>query len=332
MTSSKKKYDSPLQATLTGIAGLFQKQERIGFLGPQERLEGKRVMITGSSSGLGLAVAKQIAALGAEVIMAVRSGIPEKGNEVKKVSGSSHIKMLYVDLADFSSINQLTENLKKEVGQIDILICNAAVVVGQARQTKAGLDEMFMVNYISKFVLVNQLIAQQCFRKDNIAIPRIIFVSSESHRNPGEFEWDSFGQFKPHSMSKTVERYGYYKLLLTTFAQELGRRLNSDGQSNFSIFTLCPGPINSNIAREAPNWVQPPMKLVFKLFFNSPEKAAEPVVYLAASKSLEGKPSDYLFLMSRKEVDEKASDRKNGLKLWDMTEELIRKIEETSKG
>ena len=332
MTSRKKKYDSPLQATLTGIAGLFQKQERIGFLGPQERLEGKRVMITGSSSGLGLAVAKQIAALGAEVIMAVRSGIPEKGNEVKKVSGSSHIKMLYVDLADFSSINQLTENLKKEVGQIDILICNAAVVVGQARQTKAGLDEMFMVNYISKFVLVNQLIAQQCFRKDNIAIPRIIFVSSESHRNPGEFEWDSFGQFKPHSMSKTVERYGYYKLLLTTFAQELGRRLNSDGQSNFSIFTLCPGPINSNIAREAPNWVQPPMKLVFKLFFNSPEKAAEPVVYLAASKSLEGKPSDYLFLMSRKEVDEKASDRNNGLKLWDMTEELIRKIEETSKG
>ena len=332
MTSSKKKYDSPLQATLTGIAGLFQKQERIGFLGPQERLEGKRVMITGSSSGLGLAVAKQIAALGAEVIMAVRSGIPEKGNEVEKVSGSSHIKMLYVDLADFSSINQLTENLKKEVGQIDILICNAAIVVGQARQTKAGLDEMFMVNYISKFVLVNQLIAQQCFRKDNIAIPRIIFVSSESHRNPGEFEWDSFGQFKPHSMSKTVERYGYYKLLLTTFAQELGRRLNSDGQSNFSIFTLCPGPINSNIAREAPNWVQPPMKLVFKLFFNSPEKAAEPVVYLAASKSLEGKPSDYLFLMSRKEVDEKASDRKNGLKLWEMTEELIRKIEETSKG
>ena len=332
MTSSKKKYDSPLRATLTGLSGLFQKQERLGFLGPQERLKGKRVMITGSSSGLGLAVAKQIAALGAEVIMAVRSGIPEKGNEVKKVSGSSHIKMLYVDLADFSSINQLTENLKKEVGQIDILICNAAVVVGQARQTKAGLDEMFMVNYISKFVLVNQLIAQQCFRKDNIAIPRIIFVSSESHRNPGEFEWDSFGQFKPHSMSKTVERYGYYKLLLTTFAQELGRRLNSDGQSNFSIFTLCPGPINSNIAREAPNWVQPPMKLVFKLFFNSPEKAAEPVVYLAASKSLEGKTSDYLFLMSRKEVDEKASDRKNGLKLWDMTEELIRKIEETSKG
>jgi len=332
MTSRKKKYDSPLQATLTGIAGLFQKQERIGFLGPQERLEGKRVMITGSSSGLGLAVAKQIAALGAEVIMAVRSGIPEKGNEVEKISGSSHIKMLYVDLADFSSINQLTENLKKEVGQIDILICNAAVVVGQARQTKAGLDEMFMVNYISKFVLVNQLIAHQCFRKDNIAIPRIIFVSSESHRNPGEFEWDSFGQFKPHSMSKTVERYGYYKLLLTTFAQELGRRLNSDGQSNFSIFTLCPGPINSNIAREAPNWVQPPMKLVFKLFFNSPEKAAEPVVYLAASKSLEGKPSDYLFLMSRKEVDEKASDRKNGLKLWEMTEELLRKIEETSKG
>ena len=329
MTKSKKNYDSPLQATLTGIAGLFKKQPRIGYLGADERLDGKRVMITGSSSGLGLAVAKQIAALGAEVIMAVRSGIPEKGKEVQKASGSSQIKMLYVDLADFTSIKQLTEHLKKDVGAIDILICNAAIVVGQARQTKDGLDEMFMVNYVSKFVLVTQLMAQNCFRKNQTYVPRIIFVSSESHRNPAAFEWDSFGQFTPHAMSKTVERYGYYKLLLTTFAQELGRRLNSDGQRNFSIFSLCPGPVNSNIAREAPKWVQPPMKLVFKLFFNSPDKAAEPVVYLAASKSLEGKPSEYLFLMSRKDVDEKASDSKNGLKLWDMTEALIRKVDET---
>ena len=123
-------------------------------------------------------------------------------------------------------------------------------------------------------------------------MPRIIFVSSESHRNPEKFEWDTFGQFQVHKMAKTVERYGYYKLLMT---------------------------------REAPAIVQPIMKLVFKIFFSSPEKAAEPVVFMAASKDLEGKPKDYLFLMSRKAVDDKAADQENGKKLWSLTEQLLDK-------
>jgi len=322
MTAKEKKYNSPLQATFKGISDLFKKRERVGRLG-DERLAGKKVMITGSSSGLGLAVAKQLAALGAEVIMAVRSGIPEKGEEVKDASGNQKVHMLHVDLADFDSIKNLVEQVKKQFGTIDILICNAALVVKEARKTKHGLDEMFTVNYLAKFYLVNALIYEGCFNTSGTELPRIIFVSSESHRNPEQFEWDTFGHFQAHKMAKTVERYGYYKLLMTTFSQELERRLNPNAQPDFSVFALCPGPVNSNIAREAPAIVQPIMKLVFKMFFSSPEKAAEPVVYLVASKELEGKPKDYLFLMSRKEVDEKAADSENGKRLWQLTKDLL---------
>ena len=325
--AKEKKYNSPLQATFKGISDLFKKRERVGTLSADERLDGKRVMITGSSSGLGLAVAKQLAALGAEVIMAVRSGIPEKGEEVKNVSGNQNVHMLHVDLADFDSISKLVGQAKKQFGTIDILICNAAVVVKEARKTKHGLDEMFTVNYLAKFYLVNALLKEDCFNTKGAELPRIIFVSSESHRNPEQFEWDTFGQFQEHKMAKTVERYGYYKLLMTTFSQELERRLNPNAKPNYSVFALCPGPVNSNIAREAPAIVQPLMKLVFKMFFSSPEKAAEPVVYLAASKELEGKPKDYLFLMSRKPVDEKADDPVNGKKLWELTDHLIKKHE-----
>ena len=323
MSTKDKKYDSPLQATLTGIMGLFKKQERVGELSEKDTLQGKKVLITGSSSGLGLAVAKQLAALDAEVIMAVRSGIPERGEEVKNASRSDKVHMLPVELSDFSSIENLVSQVKNKFGKIDVLICNAAIVVNEARKTKDGLDEMFTVNYLSKFVLVNSLLKQDCFNTTGAEIPRIIFVSSESHRNPNEFEWDSFGDFKDHKMAKTVERYGYYKLLMTIFSQELSRRLNTSDKTAYSVFALCPGPVNSNIAREAPKWVQPPMKLVFKLFFSSPEKAAEPVVYLATSKDVEGKATDYLFLMSRKEIDEKATDPENGRRLWEATEELL---------
>jgi hypothetical protein len=90
---------------------------------------------------------------------------------------------------------------------------------------------------------------------------------------------------------------------------------------------LCPGPVNSNIGREAPKIFQPLMKLVFGIFFRSPAKAAVPVVYLAASPDVEGKPSDYLFLMSRTEVDAKASDSANGKRLWEMSEELLQRLQ-----
>lgn len=327
MSKSKKKYNSPLQATYKGISDLFKKQKRVGELNEEDRLDGKKVLITGASSGLGLAVAKQLASIGAEVIMAVRSGMPEKGEEVKRISGSTKVSMLHVDLSDFDSIKSLVEQVQSKHNKIDILICNAAVVVKEARKTKYELDEMFSVNYLAKFYLVNAMLTGNCFNTGTKELPRIIFVSSESHRNPEQFEWDSFGQFVEHKMAKTVERYGYYKLLMTTFSQELERRLNVNNKVDYSVFSLCPGPVNSNIAREAPAIVQPLMKLVFRIFFSSPEKAAEPVVYLAASKNLEGKALDYMFLMSRKDVDEKAADIVNGKRLWELTENLFKERE-----
>lgn len=320
----EQKYTNPFTATYKGISDLFKKQERVGYLDPNDRLDGKKVLITGSSSGLGLAAAKDFAKLGAEVIMAVRSGIPEKGEEVKKASGAEKVQMLHVDLSDFDSIKKLVDEVKQQFGKVDILICNAAVVSKKARKTKYGLEEMFTVNYLAKFVLVNLMLKENLISSNGEQLPRIIFVSSESHRNPEAFEWDTFGEFKEYGMGKSVERYGYYKLLMTTFSQELSRRLNPGTKTKYSVFALCPGPVNSNIAREAPAIFQPLMKLVFGLFFRSPEKAAEPLVYLTASSTVEGSATDYLFLMSRKPIDEKAVEPTNGKKLWEMTEGLLK--------
>ena len=325
MSKQEKKYNSPLSATYKGISDLFKKQVRVGELQPNERLDGKKVLIDGSSSGLGLATAKDLARLGAEVIMAVRSGIPEKGEEVKKASGSEKVHMLYVDMSDFDTVKNLVKEVKAKFGKIDILILNSAVVSKKAKKTKYGLEEMFTVNFLSKFYFANLMLKEDMFVKNGKELPRIIFVSSESHRNPEAFEWDDFGNFKDYGMGKSVERYGYYKLLMTTFSQELSRRLNPNQHPEYSVFALCPGPVNSNIAREAPAVFQPLMKLIFKAFFRSPETACEPVIYLTASKAVEGKPTDYLFLMSRKEIDEKATNPENGKKLWKMTEELLKK-------
>jgi len=374
--SSHKKYSNPVSATLTGIRDLFRKQTPAGELNPSDRLDGKTVLVDGSSSGLGFAIAVDVARRGARVIMACRTGIPEKGEKVKKLSGNPDVKMLHVDFTDLNSIRQLITQLHSpslfgegvgggvysavegagggvysagegaggEVysagegpgGGVDIYICNAGIVPKHSRKTPQGLEEMFMVNYLSKFVFVNLLLEKNCFqdagrgmqdarygmRDAGCAIPRIIFITSESHRNPETFDWEGFGKYREYGIGKSVELYGYYKLLLTTFSVELSRRLNPGGTTSFSVFSVCPGPVNSNIAREAPVLFKPLLKLVFGIFFKSPARAAIPAVYLAASQDVEGKPFDYLFLMSRQKVDEKAADPDNGRRLWELSETL----------
>jgi len=324
--SGKEKYKSPVAATLTGISDLFRRSKDQVSLDGLPSLDGKKVLVTGASSGLGLATSMELARRGAHVIMAVRSGIPGKGELVKRKSGSDKVDMIPLDLSGISSLPSFVAELKERFGTPDVIICNAAMVAKQGRPVKEGLDEMFVVNYFAKFLLVKELIKGDISSPTNTQIPRIIFVASESHRNPDHFEWDRFGLFEPYGIKESVAMYGYYKLLLLTMANELSRRLNPEPEVHCSVFALCPGPVNSNIAREAPRIFQPLLKLVFAIFFRSPKKACRPVIYLAASKDMEGLSGQYMFLMQHKDMDEKAVDPENGRRLWELSEKLLERI------
>ena len=315
-------YNSPVRAIFTGVKDLFKKPSNTVQLLDSDRLEGKKILVTGASSGLGFATAVELARRGAHVIMACRSGIPLKGEEAKRQSGSDRVDMIGIDLSDLGSLKSLAREIRKKFGKIDIVVCNAAMVAKKARKTPYGLDEMFTVNYFAKFLMINHLLNEGCINFEGAGLPRIIFVSSESHRNPKQFDWDGFGKYDDYSIGRSVEMYGYYKLLLVTLVNELSRQLNNDGRVKCAVFSLCPGPVNSNIAREAPAFFQPLLKLVFSLFFTSPPKACLPVAYLAASDEVANTPIDYLFLMQRKEMDDKATDPRNGKKLWELSMRL----------
>ena len=86
---------------------------------------------------------------------------------------------------------------------------------------------------------------------------------------------------------------------------------------------MCPGPINSDIAREAPVWAKPLLKLLFWLFFRSPRRAAEPVVFLCCSRAIEGRSGIYLHLMTEKTPSATALDEEAGRKLWQVSERLF---------
>ncbi len=319
---SEKKYSNPVSATINGIIALYKSKGEKVTLPENIDLSGKRIMITGSSAGLGLATAIRVAEAGAELIMAVRSGIPDKGELVKSRSGNPNVRMYHVDLSDFDSIDIFLDELEGDGVKLDVFIANAAMVPLESRQTKQGMEEMFMVNYLSTFYLINQLVSREII--DVTQSPRIIIISSESHRDPDRFDWDRFGEYHPYGVKEVIAKYGYYKLLLTTFANEFARCINS-GDARTTVRVLCPGPVNSSIAREAPGWIQPLLKGVFSLFFRSPMKAADPVIYFCQEEEND-EPIDYLYLLQKKPMAPLTQDPQNGKILWERSEALIKKL------
>jgi NAD(P)-dependent dehydrogenase (short-subunit alcohol dehydrogenase family) len=331
MPEGKKKqerYDSTWAAALTGIKNTFSKAEPVGELKTEDRLEGKTCLITGANSGLGKAAALRLAKLGARVILVCRRGHPEVGEEIRRKSGNQKIEMEYADLTDFSTLSALCDRLKERGEKIHVAIFNAGVVPGWARRTKDGFEEMFQVNFLSKVLWVHRLLRDGTIPSDDTIPSRIIFVASEAHRGAGPIDLEHLGSFEEFEMSQSVARYGYSKLLLTAFFVELSRRIEEgrlDGVGKeVSVFALCPGAVNTNIARDVPGWIKPLVRVLLTVFFKSPMKASDPILFLSASPQIEDRNGLYLHLMAEKEVDDYAADPETGEKLWDSAVQMLK--------
>ena len=331
---AKASFENPLSALFSGIGDLWKKKPTPVQLDPTNRIDGKRCLVTGASSGLGRAIAVELARRGGQVLMACRSGHPDAGEVVKAQSGSDSVEMRYLDLTDFRTVTGLCDELRSEERRFDIAVFNAGVVPSFSRRTEQGFEEMFAVNYLAKFLFVNRLlrdgtIPNSVFSEGRLAgtpsrgIPRIVFISSEAHRTPEPIDFATFGHFHKYDMGGSMKEYGFTKLLLTTFACELSRRLATENGVDVSVHALCPGAVNTNIAREAPGWTLPLLKIIFGLFFASPEKACEPAVYLSCSPLIEGRTGVYLHLMNEKEPASWATDSDMSKRLWDLSEQLL---------
>jgi NAD(P)-dependent dehydrogenase (short-subunit alcohol dehydrogenase family) len=326
---------NPIRATLKGIFDL-RPARRAGRprLRAGERVDGLTALVTGASSGLGFATAVDLARRGATVLMADCRGLPQAQERARRMCGENRFAPLDVDLSDLDSIERLCDELVRREARLDRVILNAAIVPAEIRTTPQGLNELFVVNYLSSFLLLRRLLRAGVVENPVFAPPgrprarrpRIIFVSSEAHRWGADLDLTDIAKTPTYSLGKVVAVYGYYKLMTTTLAQELDRRLNPPGQLNVPVLSLCPGAMNTNITREAPPLVRPLIRLVMRLFFQDPFGADEPVIYLACSEELETRTGVYLHQMVRKAVDARASDPEAGRALWERSEALLAEL------
>jgi NAD(P)-dependent dehydrogenase (short-subunit alcohol dehydrogenase family) len=327
------RFDNPVVAALNGFFDLFRKQELQDRFTENDRIDGRTCLVTGANSGLGFALAVELARRGAYVIMGCRRQIPEAGEKVKRLSGSGRVEMRFLDLGNLDSIHAFCEGLKNDQVLLDITILNAGVALPAARKTNSGQEEMFMVNYLSNVILSSLLLKNGNIpneilsgnRKNHEA--RILFVSSDSHQGSSYVDYEEFGKYIPYGVSKGMEYYSYYKLVANTYFTELSRRLNRE-KVDVGVHVICPGPVNTNIVKEAPWLLRNILKGIFSIIFRSPAKAAEPVVYLAVSDDFLGRTNEYLHMFKPKKMDSKVYEAEEGIRLWEKSMELWKSIDE----
>jgi NAD(P)-dependent dehydrogenase (short-subunit alcohol dehydrogenase family) len=314
-------------ATLTAILDRFDRSGRIPPLEEGERLDGRRCLVTGASSGLGKAIAVALARRGADVVMACRSGIPEAGEEVARAARREAVEMLPVDLADLASVNRLADALASDGRPLDRVVLNAGLMARSARRSAQGFEVMFAVHFLANRLLLDRLL------EDGVVVPRepgspepaprIVFVTSESHRSAEPIDFERFGEYVEYGLRDGMRQYASSKLHMVTLACALARRLDPDDAVRVAVHALCPGPVASNIAREAPAWLRPALRLVFGAFFQSPERAAEPAVFLACSRRIEHRPQVYLHMMREKSPAPAAMNPENGARLMAASDALL---------
>lgn len=291
-------------------------------------LSGRRAVVTGASSGIGVETARTLASHGAHVSMAVRN--TEAGEKVaediRAGAPGAHVDVRPLELGDRASIAAFVDAWS---GPLDLLVNNAGVMALPELELVGGLEKQFATNHLGHFALATGL--HRALAAADGA--RVVAVSSSAHlRCPVLFDDLAFS-FVPYD---PFVAYGQSKTANVLFAVEATRRWADDG---ITANALMPGGIATGLQR----YVDMEALLAARRdagasdVLKTPQQGASTSVLLAVSPLLEGVGGRYFedcheatVVGNRSEseggrhgVAAYALDPSNAERLWELTECLL---------
>lgn len=286
-------------------------------------LTGKVGIITGASSGLGLATAIAMAQKNATVILAVRN--LEKGqaalNQIKTIYPMAKAKLMRLDLADLESIEAFAIQFLDEYDTLSILINNAGIMVTPYRLTNDGFESQFGCNHLGHFALTGLLLP----RLLNTPSSRVVTVSSLAAHG-ASIHFDNLDGSKGYSRWKC---YGQSKLANMLFARELNNKLSENHLDTISV-ACHPGFSNTNLMSfGSGKRANPFLRMISNLASQSADMGALPSLYSATSPNISG--GEYIGPDGRNgrkgypkqdPIIDKLYQSDIAQKLWDVSEQL----------
>ncbi len=276
-------------------------------------MNGKTVLITGASAGIGLHTAIGLAKLGAEVVMVGRDErrTAEAVSLVKEQTGNPSISYLLADLSSMREVRKLASEFKSKYHKLDVLVNNAGAMFLRRKMTVDGYERTFALNHLNYFLLTNLLL--DVLKAQPKA--HIVNVSSNAHYR-GHVNFDDLHGGKFYNGLLT---YSNSKLANVLFTYELARRLEG---TNVTANCLHPGFVASNFALNNGFLVKFFMAFMWHRLTN--EQGARTSIYLASSPDVEGVSGKFFnYDTKEKRSSPESYDENVAKRLWEASERLV---------
>jgi NAD(P)-dependent dehydrogenase (short-subunit alcohol dehydrogenase family) len=246
-------------------------------------MQGKRVIITGATSGIGKEAARELVRRGAAVGIVGRN--PDKTEKAAAELGASEV--FIADLAELDQVRRVAGEIEAVWPTVDVLVNNAGINATVRDRTSDGLDAMVATNFLAPVLLSTLLIGP--LRR--AAPSRIVNVASEAHRLSDRLDPSTIRDWGPASGGLAQNRlYGRSKLALLLAMQELASRTAAD---RVDVNSCCPGLVATNLAGSESRLTHASKLLARTPMVRRPEQGAAVVVRLASDPAMEGRTGGF---------------------------------------
>lgn len=278
------------------------------------RMQGKVCLVTGSSSGMGLVTARELACMGATVVMLCRNRAKGEAvqSAIKAASGNTQVDLIVADLSDLSEVRRAANELKQRYTRLHVLINNAGGMNAERKVTSEGLEATFVTNYLAPFLLT-QLLLDVLLAS---APARIVNVSAPAHKI-GKID---FADLQGEHHYNALKAYAQAKLAQIFFTYELAERLAVTG---VAVNALDPGHVVTNFNASTQGLMHLIAEVIYLFDGISPEKGAQTILYLATSPEVEGVSGKYFLKCKPIPSSRRSYDVAERQRLWSISEALV---------